>query len=81
MKEIPDQREYHDYYTVCVSSDQDDINWVLGKILEFAKAKFKVMYLIRKDGFYYMTEYPPELKVKIATVFPGGRILVRDSML
>lgn len=62
-----------------VSSDQDNITWVLGKVLQYAKQEFKVMYLIQRSGFYYMTDYPPEFKKRIATVYPGGRILLKGD--
>ena len=60
-----------------VSSDQDEIGWVLGKVLQYAQEHFKVMYLIQRSGFYYMTDYPPEFKKRIARVYPGGRIELR----
>jgi len=62
-----------------VSSNQDDIQWVLGKVLQYAQEHFKTMYLIRRSGFFYMTDYPPELKKRVATVYPGGRILLRGK--
>ena len=60
-----------------VCSDQDEIGWVLGKVLQYAQEHFKTMYLIQRSGFYYMTDYPPEFKKRIATVYPGGRIELR----
>ena len=60
-----------------VCSDQDDIKWALTKVLEYSQKEFKTMYLFKRSGFYYMTDYPPEFKKRVATVYPGGRIELR----
>ena len=60
-----------------VCSDQDNIEWALGKVLQYAQEHFKTMYLFQRSGFYWMTDYPPEFKKRIATVYPGGRIELR----
>ena len=57
-----------------VCSDQDEIGWALGKVQQYAKEKDVVMYVFRKNGFYYMTdEYIPAGK-RVAIVYSGGRI-------
>ena len=56
-----------------VCSDQDEIGWALGKVQQYAKERDLVMYVIRKNGFYYMTDmYVPSGK-RVARVYPGGR--------
>lgn len=62
-----------------VSSDKDEIEYVLGKVLQYSQREYKTMYVIQRSGFYYMTDYPPEFKKRVATVYPGGRILYRGK--
>ena len=58
-----------------VASDKDEIEWVLGKVLQYAQQEGQTMYVIQRGGFYWMTDYPPEFKKRVATVYSGGRIL------
>ena len=56
-----------------VCSDQDEIGWALGKVQQYAKEHGLLMYVIRRGGFYYMTDmYVPSGK-RVAIVYPGGR--------
>lgn len=77
--DLPYEEVNHPSREKYVASGQDDIKWVLGKVLQYAQQEFKTMYLIQRSGFYYMTDYPPEFKKRIATVYPGGRILYRGG--
>ncbi len=57
----------------CVCSDQDEIGWALGKVQQYARERGTMMYVIRRNGFYYMTDmYVPSGK-RVAIVYPGGR--------
>jgi len=56
-----------------VCSYQDEIGWALGKVQQYARENGLLMYVIRKNGFYYMTDmYVPSGK-RVAIVYPGGR--------
>jgi len=56
-----------------ICSDQDEIGWALGKVQQYAREHGLLMYVIRKNGFYYMTDmYVPSGK-RVAIVYPGGR--------
>ncbi len=77
--DIPYEEVNHPSREMYVSSDGDDIKWVLGKVLQYSQQEFKTMYLIQRSGFYWMTDYPPEFKKRVATVYPGGRILLRGK--
>jgi len=56
-----------------ICSDQDEIGWALGKVQQYAREHGTMMYVIRKNGFYYMTDmYVPTGK-RVAIVYPGGR--------
>ena len=56
-----------------VSSDQDEIGWALGKVQQYAKEHSLLMYVIRKNGFYYMTDEYVSSGKRVAIVYPGGR--------
>lgn len=77
--DLPYEEANHPSREKYVSSDRDDIQWVLGKVLQYSKEHFQTMYLIQRGGFYWMTDYPPEFKKRVATVYPGGRILYRGK--
>jgi len=56
-----------------ICSDQDEIGWCLGKVKQYAKEHGLLMYVIRKKGFFWMTDmYVPTGK-RVAIVYPGGR--------
>ena len=56
-----------------VCSDKDEIEWALGKVQQYAKEKDMVMYVFRKNGFYYMTDEYKSVGKRVAIVYPGGR--------
>ena len=56
-----------------VCSDQDNIGWALGKVQQYAREHGQLMYVIRKNGFYYMTDAYVSSGKRVAIVYPGGR--------
>lgn len=56
-----------------VCSDQNEIGWTLGKVQQYAKGRDLVMYVIRKNGFYYMTDEYVSVGKRVAIVYPDGR--------
>lgn len=56
-----------------VAGDHDEIGWVLGKVQQYAKEHDLVMYVIRKNGFYYITDEYVSSGKRVAIVYPGGR--------
>ena len=62
-----------------ICSDQDEIGWALGKVQQYAREHGTMMYVIRKNGFYYMTDmYVPTGK-RVAIVYPGGRTEIGNA--
>jgi len=56
-----------------ICSDKDSIDWALGKVQQYAKEHGMLMYVVRRNGFYYMTDmYVPSGK-RVAIVYTGGR--------
>jgi len=39
-----------------VCGDKDEIGWALGRVQQYARENGLLMYVIRKNGFYYMTD-------------------------
>lgn len=76
---LPYEEVNHPSREKFVCSDKDEIEWALGKVLQYSKENYQTMYLIQRSGFYWMTDFPPEPKKRIATVYPGGRILLRGK--
>ena len=62
-----------------VCSDQDEIGWALGKVQQYAKEHDLVMYVIRKNGFYYMTDEYKSVGKRVAIVYPGGRTEIGNT--
>ena len=57
-----------------VASDTDEIGWVLGKVKQYSAKNSKLMFVIKRQGFYWMTEEYKPIKECFAKVYPGGRI-------
>lgn len=71
--DLPYEEVNHPSREKFVCSDQDEIGWALGKVQRYAKENGLQMYVIRKNGFYYMTDMYVPIGKRVALVCPGGR--------
>jgi hypothetical protein len=62
-----------------ICSDQDEIGWALGKVQQYAREHGTMMYVIRKNGFYYMTDEYKSVGKRVAIVYPGGRTEIGNA--
>ena len=71
--DLPYEEVNHPSREKFVCSDQDEIGLALGKVQRYAKENGLQMYVIRKNGFYYMTDMYVPIGKRVALVCPGGR--------